>query len=56
MTLEDILYRLPKKRLLELRDARVNRLIDETKAAEIKQKEEEAKMIRGNILRGIPTR
>ena len=41
---------LPKKRLLEIRDARISRLEEEQKAIQKRQKEEERKAIKDRIL------
>jgi hypothetical protein len=49
--LEDILYRLPKKRLLELRLYRTNRLIEEQKNMEDNLKKKESEAIRQRILK-----
>lgn len=41
---------MPKKRLLELRDARVERLLEEQKSLEQQQKEQERQMIHDQIM------
>ena len=41
---------MPKKRLLELRDARVQRLLDEQRSLEQQQKEQERQMIHEQIM------
>lgn len=41
---------LPKKRLLELRDVRVKRLIDEQKSLQEQQRKQEREMIQSQIL------
>ena len=48
--MDDILNRLPKKRLLELRDSRVSRLEEERKSLEEQHKEQERDSIRDRIL------
>lgn len=50
MTLHEMLYMLPKHRLLELRDTRVNRLIQEQKSLEKAQKESQREATRQQIL------
>jgi sensor histidine kinase YesM len=41
---------MPKKRLMELREARVNRLVDEQKSLERQSKEMQSQNIRSQIL------
>ena len=50
LTLNEILYELPKKRLLELRDARVERLLEEKRSLEQQQREQERQMIHDQIM------
>lgn len=51
LTLDDILNKLPKKRLYELREARINRLIEEQKQMENEEKERERAAARNQIMR-----
>lgn len=48
--MHEILYELPKKRLIELRDIRLKRLLDEQKDLEKQQKEHEREMARAQIM------
>ena len=50
LSLNDILYVLPFRRLLELRSARVDRLIEEAKSDEEKQKDRQREMVRNRIM------
>lgn len=47
MSLNELLYTLPKKRLFELREARINRLLAEQE--EMKKEEEKRQQLRPNI-------
>jgi hypothetical protein len=51
LTYNDIMYGMPKKRLFDLRLARINRLISEHEEMEKQRKAEESKQIRENIMR-----
>lgn len=51
LTYNDIMYGMPKKRLFELRLARINRLISEQQELEKQRKADEQKQIRDNIMR-----
>jgi len=51
LSLDDILYGMPKKRLFELRDIRYNRLVDEVKSQERMMAENERQNIRNSILK-----
>ena len=50
LSLTDILDVLPFRRLLELRSARVDRLIEEAKSDEEKQKDRQREMVRNRIM------
>ena len=50
LTLEDIMWHLPKKRLYELRDARKKALIEEQKELDAMRKEQDRANIRQTIL------
>lgn len=50
LSLEDIMWNLPKKRLYELREARRQALIEEKKELDRMQQEEERNNIRNRIL------
>jgi hypothetical protein len=50
LSINDILWGLPKKRLFELRDARIQQLKDEQEANEKAMKDAERKNIRDQIL------
>lgn len=50
LSIYDIYYVLPFRRLLELRTARVERLIEENKSEEEKMQEQRKKQIRNRIL------
>lgn len=45
------MYNIPKKRLFELRDARIKRLSEEQKAFDRQQKDAQSQMVRDNILK-----
>ena len=51
LSLEDILHNLPTKRLIELRDARVNRLVEEQKQMMKEQNEMQRKALHDEILK-----
>lgn len=51
LCLDDILNKLPKKRLLDLRDARVKRIVDEKKAMDAETNRVQSNNIRESILR-----
>ena len=51
LTLHDILWGMPKKRLFELRDARIEQLKEEQKANEDAMRDAERQNIRDTILR-----
>lgn len=50
LTLHDILWGMPKKRLFELRDARIEQLKEEQKANEDAMRDAERQNIRDTIL------
>jgi len=50
LSLDDILYRLPYKRLYELKESRQEKLIKESKELEAMEKEHESENIRNRIL------
>lgn len=50
LTLHDILWGLPKKRLMELRDVRRDRLIEEQKEMERMDMQNQSQAIRNQIL------
>jgi hypothetical protein len=50
LSLTEILHELPFRRLLELRTARVNRLMDESKEIEKESKKSESESIRNRII------
>ena len=50
LTLHDILWGMPKKRLFELRDARIEQLKEEQKANEDSMRDAERQNIRDTIL------
>lgn len=54
LTYNEMMYGMSKKKLFELRLARVNRLIEEQKELEAQRKAEESKQIRENIMRPMP--
>ena len=51
LTLQDILWNIPKKRLFEIRDARIEQLKAEQKANDDALAEAERQQIRDTILR-----
>ena len=50
LSLNEILYELPKKRLLELREARIKRLTEEQNSLKEQQKKQERQAIQDQIL------
>jgi len=52
LTLEDILENIPKKRLIVLRDVRIDRLTREQKMMEEQQKQIESQNIQASIMKG----
>ena len=52
LTLEDILENIPKKRLIVLRDVRIDRLTKEQKMMEEQQKQIESQNIQASIMKG----
>jgi hypothetical protein len=50
LSLDDILWNLPKKRLLELREARKERLLEEQKEMEQMEATENSNRVRQQIL------
>lgn len=50
LSLQDILYGLPYKLMLELRDARIQQLEDQKKEMERLAREEEGKKVRHSIM------
>lgn len=50
MSYDELMYLLPKKRLMELRDARIKRLTEEQKSLEKEQEQQQREAVRQQIM------